>query len=286
MNWPAFWLSVRVAGTALVGIILAGVPLSLLLARVRFRGKLLLEMLITLPLVLPPTVMGYYLLIGLGQNNPLVRVLGVDMLFTWQAAAFASMVVGLPLMVQAARAAFEGVSVEVEEAALVDGASRWQVWWHVILPMARGGILAGLIMGGMRALGEFGATLMIAGNIPGRTQTLPLAIYDAVQSRQYTQATLMVLVMTGLAFSGLWVIRRFGSPPDTQALDYGKQSKPSRDIPSTARRLPDRGANRRPGGVDRAGRRGVSPASPGRAAAPSRQAGCPPQLGGQPGDHR
>ncbi len=285
MNWPAFWLSLRVAGTALAGIILLGVPLSLLLARVRFRGKLLLEMLITLPLVLPPTVMGYYLLIVLGRNNPLVRAMGVDLLFTWQAAAFASIVVGLPLMVQAARGAFESISVEIEEAALVDGASRWQVWWYVTLPLARGGILAGLIMGGMRALGEFGATLMIAGNIPGRTQTLPLAIYDAVQSREYTQAGLMVLVMTGLAFAGLWVIRRFGASPDSLTRDYGKQSKRSHPASPFPRSFPDRSADRRSGGADRAGWRGVPPASPGRAASPPGKASCASQFGGQLGDH-
>ncbi|MBL8165783.1 MAG: molybdate ABC transporter permease subunit [Anaerolineae bacterium] len=222
MNWQPFWLSLQVTGTAVVGILIVGLALALLLARVSFRGKLVLETVIYLPLVLPPTVVGYYLLFVLGRGSFLVEQLKIELLFTWQAAAFASMIVGLPLMVQSAKAAFEEVEPEVEEAARVDGAAEWQVWWYVTLPIARRGILAGLILSAARALGEFGATLMVAGNIPGRTQTLPLAIYDAVQARRYDDANFMVLVMTSLAFTGLWLVyhlsaavrkreKRFGS---------------------------------------------------------------------------
>lgn len=206
MNWQPFWLSLQVTGTAVVGILIVGLALALLLARVSFRGKLVLETVIYLPLVLPPTVVGYYLLFVLGRGSFLVEQLKIELLFTWQAAAFASMIVGLPLMVQSAKAAFEEVEPEVEEAARVDGAAEWQVWWYVTLPIARRGILAGLILSAARALGEFGATLMVAGNIPGRTQTLPLAIYDAVQARRYDDANFMVLVMTSLAFTGLWLV--------------------------------------------------------------------------------
>jgi len=273
MNWAAFWLSLRVAGTALAGIVVCGLGLALLLARGRFRGKLALETLINLPLILPPTVVGYYLLLALGRSNPLVRLLGTDLLFTWQAAAIASMVVGLPLMVQSARAGLESVSPEIEEAARVDGATRWGVWWHVTLPMARWGILAGLVLGGARALGEFGATLMIAGNIPGRTQTLPLAIYDAVQNRQYAQANLMVLVMTGLAFVCLWLVRRFGTAADEQARKDRPRSKPAPPSP------PDRPI----GWVDRAGGQGVPLTAAGRPAALPGPAGRAAQPDGQPG---
>lgn len=206
MNWQPFWLSLQVTGTAVVGILIIGLALALLLARVSFRGKLILETVLYLPLVLPPTVIGYYLLFVLGRGSFLVEQLKIELLFTWQAAALASMVVGLPLMVQTARAAFEEVEPEVEDAARVDGAAEWQVWWYVTLPTARRGILAGLILSAARALGEFGATLMVAGNIPGRTQTLPLAIYDAVQARRYDDANFMVLVMTSLAFTGLWLV--------------------------------------------------------------------------------
>ncbi len=210
MNWQPFLLSLQVTGTAVIGIFIVGMALALLLARVSFRGKLIVETVIYLPLVLPPTVVGYYLLFVLGRGSFLVEQLKIDLLFTWQAAAFASMVVGLPLMVQTARAAFEDVEPEVEGAARVDGAAEWQVWCYVTLPLARRGILAGLILSSARALGEFGATLMVAGNIPGRTQTLPLAIYDAVQARRYDDANLMVLLMTSLAFTGLWLVYRLG----------------------------------------------------------------------------
>jgi molybdate transport system permease protein len=211
MNWSPFWLSLQVTATATAGIIVIGTALALLLARGSFRGRLLLETIINLPLVLPPSVVGYYLLFVLGRGSFLREQLQIDLLFTWPAAALAAMVVGLPLMVQSARAGFEEVEPEIEDAARADGASRWQVWWHVTLPLARRGILAGVILGSARALGEFGATLMVAGNIPGRTQTLPLAIYDAVQARRYDDANLMVLVMTALAFTSLWLVYRLGA---------------------------------------------------------------------------
>jgi molybdate transport system permease protein len=210
MIWQPFWLSLQVTAAAVGGIVIIGLALALLLARVSFRGKLLLETLIYLPLVLPPTVVGYYLLFVLGRGSFLREQLHIDLLFTWQAAAFASMVVGLPLMVQSARAAFEEVEPEIEDAARVDGATAWQVWWYVTLPVAQRGILAGLILSAARALGEFGATMMVAGSIPGRTQTLPLAIYDAVQARRYDDAQFMVLAMTALAFSGLWLVYYLG----------------------------------------------------------------------------
>ncbi len=225
MNWQPFWLSLQVTGTATIGILIIGLALALLLARVSFRGKLVLETVIYLPLVLPPTVVGYYLLFVLGRGSFLVEQLNINLLFTWQAAVFASVVVGLPLMVQTARAAFEEVEPEVEGAARVDGAAEWQVWWYVTLPLARRGILAGLILSAARALGEFGATLMVAGNIPGRTQTLPLAIYDAVQARRYDDANFMVLVMTSLAFSGLWLVYHLGKASQKREKRYGSTGK-------------------------------------------------------------
>jgi molybdate transport system permease protein len=145
----------------------------------------------------------------LGRGSPLVEWLGVRILFTWVAAAIASAIVGLPLMVGAARAAVANVDPALENAARTLGSSEIEVLWRVTLPLARRGILAGLVLGAARALGEFGATLMVAGNIPGRTQTLPLAIYDAVQNRQYGLANGMVLLTTALAFLSLWVVRRF-----------------------------------------------------------------------------
>lgn len=210
LPWDALRVSLLVTGVATVAIAVIGLALAMLFARKQFRGKLLLETIITLPLVLPPSVLGYYLLVVLGQRNPMVRALDLNILFTWQAAAIAATIVGLPLMMQASRAAIADINPEYENAARVEGASEWQVFRRVTVPLARTGILAGLILGSARALGEFGATLMVAGNIPGRTQTLPMAIYDAVQNRQYHQANMMVLLMTTLAFAGLWFAYRLG----------------------------------------------------------------------------
>jgi molybdate transport system permease protein len=212
VNWQALLLSLKVTAVATVVIFVVGLALALLFARRRFPGKTFVETLVNLPLVLPPTVVGYFLLMVLGRGNPLVDWLGVRILFTWGVAAVASIIVGLPLMVGAARAAIAEVDPVLENAARTLGSSEPEVLWRVTLPLARRGILAGLVLGAMRALGEFGATLMVAGNIPGRTQTLPLAIYDAVQNRQYGQANAMVALLTVLAFLSLWAVRKFENP--------------------------------------------------------------------------
>jgi len=212
VNWQALILSLKVTAVATAAIFVVGLALALLFARRRFPGKTFVETLVNLPLVLPPTVVGYFLLMVLGRGNPLVDWLGVRILFTWGVAAVASIIVGLPLMVGAARAAIAEVDPALENAARTLGSSEPEVLWRITLPLARRGILAGLVLGATRALGEFGATLMIAGNIPGRTQTLPLAIYDAVQNRQYGQANAMVALMTVLAFLSLWTVRKFENP--------------------------------------------------------------------------
>ncbi|GAP63445.1 molybdate transport system permease protein [Ardenticatena maritima] len=208
MMWTAFWLSIRITAVATAALMVLGVPLGWALARLQFRGRMFVETLLNLPLVLPPSVVGYYLLRALGRGSPLVAWLNLDILFTWQAAAVASTVVALPLMVQSVQAAIADVDPALENAARTLGVNEVEIFWHITLPLARRGILAGVLLGGARALGEFGATLMVAGNIPGRTQTLPLAIYDAVQNRQYDLANQMVLLMTALAFLALWGVRR------------------------------------------------------------------------------
>jgi molybdate transport system permease protein len=212
MNWPALRLSLQVTIVATTILFAAGMALGVLLARFRVRGQIILETIIFLPLVLPPSVIGYFLLLTLGRGSPLVEWFHANVLFTWQAAAIASAVVGLPLMVQSARAAIASVDQVLENAARTLGSSELEILWRVTLPLARRGIIAGLILGGARALGEFGATLMVAGNIPGQTQTLPLAIYDAVQARRYEQAQMMVIVMTAIAFVGLWCVRQLERP--------------------------------------------------------------------------
>lgn len=208
MDWEAFSLSLQVTAVATALLFFFGLGIALLLARYRFPGQILLETVIHLPLVLPPTVLGYYLLQTMGEDGPIVQWLGVRLLFTWQAAAIAAAIVGLPLMVQSARVAIAGVDPVLENAARTLGSSEAGVLLRVTLPLARRGILAGLLLGSARALGEFGATLMVAGSIPGRTQTLPLAIYDAVQRRDYAEANAMVALVTAIAFLSLWMVRR------------------------------------------------------------------------------
>ena len=203
------WLSLKVTAVAAILIFTIGTALALWLVRHQPRGRTVIETLIMLPLVLPPSVVGYYLLIVLGQQGPIVGWLGIQTLFSPAAAIIAATVVGLPLMVQAARAALASVDPALEQAARTLGRNEAMVLWRVSLPLARRGLLAGLVLGTTRALGEFGATLMVAGNIPGQTQTLPLAIYDAVQTNQHDLTTQMVLLMTGLGFVSLWVVRRW-----------------------------------------------------------------------------
>jgi molybdate transport system permease protein len=212
MIWQPVILSLQVTAVATLFILVIGLALALVLARSHFAGKTILETATNLPLVLPPSVVGYYLLLALGRGSPLAEWTGWRILFTWPAAAIAATIVGLPLMVQASQAALANVNPALENAARTLGSSEPEVFWRVTLPLARRGILAGLVLGAARALGEFGATLMVAGNIPGRTQTLPLAIYDAVQNRQYDTANQMVLLMTALAFFALWFVRRIEQP--------------------------------------------------------------------------
>lgn len=217
MIGPALRLSLLVTGIAAVFIVVLGLAIARVLARREFRGKTTVETLILLPLVLPPSVTGYYLLLALGADSPIGRFVGMRILFTWPAAVVAATVVGLPLMVMAARAAIANVSPSLENAARVLGSSEPGVFFRVTLPLAKRGIIAGATLATARALGEFGATLMVAGSIPGRTQTLPLAIYDAVQAGRYDAANRMVLLMTVVAFASLWVVRRIerGTPART-----------------------------------------------------------------------
>ncbi len=217
MSWLPLLLSLRVLAFAVPLITVLGVSLALLLARRRFPGRAILEGLILLPLLLPPSVLGYYLLLILGRANPLLAALDLRVLFTWPAAVVAGTIVGLPLVVQAAKGAIASVDPVLEDAARTLGATEWEVLRRITLPLARRGILAGIILGSARAMGEFGATLMIAGNIPGRTQTMPLAIYDAVQNREYALANAMVVLLTGFSLLAPWLVRRLEASAERPA---------------------------------------------------------------------
>ncbi|MFA7330515.1 MAG: molybdate ABC transporter permease subunit [Candidatus Delongbacteria bacterium] len=205
-------LSLQVAFTATLLVVLTGLPLAWLLARRRFRGKELLDVLLTLPLVLPPTVTGYYLVLLFGRHGwlggPLFAATGWSVVFTWQGAALASYVVALPLLIKTARAAFESVDENLLRASTCCGHSEWSTTLRVLLPLARRGLWAGTALAFARAMGEFGATLMLAGNIPGRTATMPLAIYSLAGSGEWGAAHALVLLMTVLSGLFLYLANR------------------------------------------------------------------------------
>jgi molybdate transport system permease protein len=191
------WLSFKVSVVATGLTLLLGLPLAWVLARRRFVGRDLLEAAVVLPLILPPTVLGYYLLLVIGSRGPIGRVLGslgVELAFTWRAAVLAASVGSIALLVKAAQAGFEAVDQRLEQAARTLGRSEWSVFWSVTLPLAWRSVCAGTVLAFCRALGDFGITLMVAGSIPGLTQTMPLAIYDHVQANQMHEANVMALV--------------------------------------------------------------------------------------------
>lgn len=196
--WIALALTLKVAGCATALNLLLGVGAGYAVARWRFPGRELLDAVFTLPMVMPPTVLGYYLLVVIGTQGPvgawLLEHFGIRLIFTWQAAVIAATVVAFPLVFKAARAAFETVDPQLEDAARMLGISETAVFFRVSLPLAWRGILAGLLLSFARALGEFGATLMVAGSIAGKTQTLSIAVYEAVQAGQDDTANFLVAV--------------------------------------------------------------------------------------------
>ena len=214
-NLSALRLSLQVAVAATALNALVGIPVAYVLARRRFWGRSLLDLLVTLPLVLPPTVVGYYLIVLLGRRGvlgaPLYELSGFTVAFTWYAAVIAATVMALPLLVRTVRAAIESVDRDLERAAYTLGRSELRTAIEVTLPLARNGILAGLVLAFARALGEFGATLMLAGNIPGRTATVPLSIYTAVQTGESAEALGLVAALTVLSCLVLVVANRLGA---------------------------------------------------------------------------
>lgn len=212
LNLPALTLSLKVAGWATAFNLVFGVGIGFMLARLRFRGRDLLDTLLTLPMVMPPTVLGYYLLVIIGRRGPLGGWLhehfGINLIFTWQGAVIAAMIVSFPLVFKPARAAFESVDRQMEQAGRVLGLSELGVFFRITLPLAWRGILAGLLLAFARALGEFGATLMVAGSIPGKTQTLSVAVYEAVQAGQDDVANTLVLVTSAICITVLLLAGR------------------------------------------------------------------------------
>jgi molybdate transport system permease protein len=217
VSWSPVLLTLKVAVLATLLALLIGIPVAWLLARRKLPLTDFLSSVVTLPMVLPPTVLGYYLLLLIGRQSVLGRFLeerwGITLVFTWQAAVLASALVAVPLVVRSTQAAFETVDRDLEDAARTFGGSEWAVFLQVTIPLARRGILAGTILAFARAMGEFGATLMVAGNIPNQTQTLSIAIYDAVQAGNDSLAAALVLLISVLTVSVLVVVSRLGRVP-------------------------------------------------------------------------
>lgn len=207
-------LTLKIASISTVFVTILGILIAYVLAKREFTGKWLAEVLVTLPLVLPPTVTGYILVFLLGKNGTFgsifTKITGSGILFTWQAAVIAAFIVSLPMMVKPATSAIGAVDRNIEEAACVLGRSEFETALYITLPLAKKGIIAGCILSFARAVGEFGATLMVAGNIPGKTSTMPLSIYGAYQSGNSELANLLVLILVVISLSTIAVTSRLG----------------------------------------------------------------------------
>lgn len=205
--WIALRLTLKVAGCATLVNIFLGIGVAYVFARKQFWGKELLDAVLTLPMVMPPTVLGYYLLVLLGRQGAVGQYLnnhlGINLIFSWQGAVIAAAIVSFPLVFKAARAAFESLEPQYEQAARVLGISESAIFFRVTLPLAWRGILAGVLLSFARSSGEFGATLMVAGSIPGQTQTLSIAVYEAVQAGRDDVANFLVLLTSVVCISVL-----------------------------------------------------------------------------------
>lgn len=223
MDLDPLWISLKTALAATAITFVLGIITARWMARHEFKGKSLLDGIFILPLVLPPTVAGFLLLWLLGRNGWLGSIffaIGRPVVFSWSATVIAAAVVSFPLMYQTARGAFEQIDANIEDAARTLGASEQTVFWRITIPMAWPGIAAGTILAFARSLGEFGATLMLAGNIPGRTQTIPVAIYFLVESGKEQQAMIWVMVILLISFASIAALnywtkyqRRFSRRP-------------------------------------------------------------------------
>lgn len=221
VDWFPVLLSLKVAASSLAIVSVLGVAAALFMQRSRFPGHAAVEALFMLPLVLPPVVTGFLLLLAIGRQGPLgswlQRSFDLQLIFTPYAAVLAGVVVSFPLMYQSTKAALARIDHRLEDAARTLGASEWRVFFTITLPLAKSGLIAGMVLSFARALGEFGATIMIAGNIPGRTQTLPLAIYFAAEANDLTQAGAYVVLISALTFALIFGLNLW-SRPEQRAL--------------------------------------------------------------------
>ncbi|MDL4842032.1 molybdate ABC transporter permease subunit [Aquibacillus rhizosphaerae] len=210
--WHPIQLSLFVAACALLVVVVTGLVIGWLMSRKQFKGKTTIETLLILPIVLPPTVIGFLLVIAFGNNGPVGRLFyslfQQSIMFTVGAAILASIVVSFPLMYQSVKTGFESIPKDIEDAARVDGASEWTVFRYISIPLCYRAIISGIVLSFARALGEFGATIMFAGNIPGKTQTIPTAIYVAFESNQMKLAWAWVISIIFISYVMLFMLRR------------------------------------------------------------------------------
>jgi molybdate transport system permease protein len=205
--WPAFRLTLQVGTLATLIFLILGVPLAWVLVRKEFLGKRLLETLVLLPLVLPPTVLGYYLLLLLGQNGPMAQAFGISWAFRFEGVVVGSVLFSTPFVLTAYREAFRGLDEDLLQTARTLGAGRFRVWREVILPLTWPGILSGSILAFAHAIGEFGVILMIGGAIPGKTQVVSIYIYDLVQALRFAEANIVALTLLAISFVLVYVVR-------------------------------------------------------------------------------
>lgn len=218
-EWQPVVLSVKVALVSVVFVFIFGITAAYIMRSLEFPGKSALEALFALPLVLPPVVTGFILLVLIGKHGPIGEFLSesfhTQIIFTPYAAVLAAVVVSFPLMYHSTKAAFQAVDSNLEDAARTLGAGAWRVFWTITIPLSWPGLVAGVVLSFARALGEFGATIMVAGNIPGKTQTIPLAIYFAAEANDLTLAGVYVLMISGITFFlilglNIWSKKRSG----------------------------------------------------------------------------
>ncbi|WP_028306763.1 molybdate ABC transporter permease subunit [Desulfitibacter alkalitolerans] len=226
MDLMPLWISIKTAGVATIIAIVAGLAFARFVAFSAWKGKEILDGVLILPLVLPPTVIGFILLVLLGRTGPIGRLLAavdITIVFSWPAAVIAASVVAFPLMYRTARGAFEQVDPNVLDAARTMGSSEWEVFWRVLLPLSWPSLLAGIILSFARALGEFGATLMLAGNIPNKTQTIPIAIYFAVEGGNRTAAAVWTLIIIILSLMTILALNYYTNNQKSQRIIRGSR---------------------------------------------------------------
>ena len=210
MDWQAFWLTTRLAVLVAACLVVIGLPIAYWIAYSRWRWKFLTEAIVALPIVLPPTVLGFYVLVALGPRSPLGRsweaLTGHTLAFTFEGLMIGSIVYSLPFAVQPFAASFAAVDVRLIAASAILGASKWRTFFHVILPLSISGLVTGVALSFAHTMGEFGVVLMVGGNIPGVTRTVSIAIYDQLQALQYGAANMTALILLAMSFGILSMV--------------------------------------------------------------------------------